>query len=93
MWNTTALLCACHQYMEAGQEEEEEEYLVPIMENLDYPALIEEWKQNIDAAAYEKNLYQDLKLPSIKKKIDRNDKIEYWPTSIKESLNWLPFLI
>ena len=55
--------------MEAGQEEEEEEYLVPIMENLDYPALIEEWKQNIDAAAYEKNLYQDLKLPSIKKKI------------------------
>ena len=39
------------------------------MDNLDYPALIEEWKQNIDAAAYEKNLYQDLKLPSIKKKL------------------------
>ena len=30
------------------------EYLVPIMENLDHPALIEEWKQNIDAADYEK---------------------------------------
>ena len=26
-------------------------------------------------------------------KIDRNDKTEYWPTIIKESLNWLPFYI
>ena len=28
------------------------EYLVPAMEDLDHPALIEELKQNIDAAAY-----------------------------------------
>ena len=26
-------------------------------------------------------------------KNDRNNKTEYWPTSIKEGLNWLPFLI
>ena len=25
-------------------------------------------------------------------KNDCNDKTEYWPTSIKESLNWLPYL-
>ena len=31
------------------------EYLVPIMYNIDHPALIEELKQNLDADAYEKN--------------------------------------
>ena len=38
------------------------------MENIDHPAFIEEWKQNLDTAAYEKNLYKDVKLPSIKEK-------------------------
>ena len=33
---------------------------------------------------------QDVNIPSIKKN-DCNDKSEYWPTSIKEGLNWLPF--
>ena len=39
------------------------------MKNIDHPALIEEWKKNIDAAAYEKNINQDVKIPSIKKKL------------------------
>ena len=39
-----------------------------------------------------KKLYKDEKLLSIKKKIDLNDKTEYWPKIIMESLNWLPFL-
>ena len=30
------------------------EYLVSIMDDLDHHALIEEWKQNLDAAVYEK---------------------------------------
>ena len=63
------------------------------MNNLDNTALIEEWKQNFDAAAYEKNLNQDIKIPSIKKKVDHNDKTEYWTTSIKESINELLFYI
>ena len=45
------------------------EYLVPIMDDLGCPAWIEEQKQNIDAAAYEKNLNKDVKLPSIKKQL------------------------
>ena len=53
------------------------------MDNIDHPALIEELKQNLDAAADEKNINHDVKIPSINKKIDRNDKTEYWPTSIK----------
>ena len=68
------------------------EYLVPIMKYIEHPALIEEWIQNIDAAAYEKNLHTDEKLPLMKKKIDSNYKTECWPKSIMESLNWLPFL-
>ena len=59
------------------------EYLVPVMKYIDHPALIEEWKQNIDAATYEKNLKQDVNLLSIKTHIDRNDKSGYWPTSVK----------
>ena len=45
------------------------------MDDLDHPALIEEWKQNLDVAAYENNIYKDVKLPStsIKKEIDCND--------------------
>ena len=39
------------------------EYLVSVTENLDHPALIEEWRQNIDATTYEKYLYKDVKLP------------------------------
>ena len=61
------------------------------MDDLYHPAFIEEWKQNIDAAAYENKLNQDVKIPSINKTIDHNDKTEYWTTSIKESLNCLPF--
>ena len=61
------------------------------MDDIDHLALIEEWIQYIYAAYYENNLNQDVKIPSIKKKIDRNNKTEYYPTRTKESLNWLPF--
>ena len=30
------------------------EYLVPIIDNIDHPTLNGAWKQNLDAAAYEK---------------------------------------
>ena len=29
-------------------------YLVPVMDDLDHPAFIEEWRKNLDPAAYEK---------------------------------------
>ena len=47
------------------------------MEDTEHPAFIEEWIHNNDAAAYEKNLHKVEKLPSLRKKIDRNDKTEY----------------
>ena len=37
------------------------------MDDLDHPEFIEQWKQNLDASAYEENINQDVKLPSVKK--------------------------
>ena len=45
------------------------EYLVPIMDDLDHPELIEKWKKHIDADDYETNKNQDVKIPSMKKKM------------------------
>ena len=59
------------------------EYLFLIMDNLDHPVLIEEWGGNVHADAYEKNLNQDVKIPSTKETIDCYDKTEKWPTSKK----------
>ena len=44
------------------------EYLVPVVYDIDHPVFIEECKQNIDAIDCEKNLNQDVKIPSIMKK-------------------------
>ena len=40
-----------------------DEYHIPLLNYLDHPALIEEWKQNLDSAAYETYLKQYVKLP------------------------------
>ena len=37
------------------------------MYNIDNHELIEEWKENIDAAVYENSLNQDVKIPSTRK--------------------------
>ena len=37
------------------------------MKDIDHPALIEEWKQDLDSAAYGNNLNQGVKILSIKK--------------------------
>ena len=39
------------------------------MDDLYHPALIGDWKQDLDADAYETNLYKYVKLPSIQKKL------------------------
>ena len=79
-------------FYKTKESEIDDFYLVPVIEDLEHPALIEEWIQNIDAATYENNLHKDEKLPSIKEKIDHNYKTEFWPKSIMESLNWFPCL-
>ena len=65
-------------------------YVIPQIKEIKHPAIIQEWKLNIDAAEYEKNMAKS-HLPSHKKKINRIDDFEHWPASIKSTLQWFPF--
>ena len=67
------------------------EYSVPIMDDIDHTELIKECEQNIDVYAYENNLNQYEKIPSIRKTINRYNRNEFLPAIINESLNWLLF--
>ena len=42
-------------------------YSEPLLEDINYPALLEEWKLNLDAAAYENILDAKVNKPSDKK--------------------------
>ena len=59
-------------------------YVVPQIKEMHHPVLLQEWKLNIDAAEYEKNIKANMYKPSEKKKFNRVDSDEHWPTSIKK---------
>ena len=40
-----------------------DKYHFTLLKYIDHPELIQEWKKNIDAGTYEKNLNRDIKLP------------------------------
>ena len=42
-------------------------YVLPLLKYINYTELLQEWKLNIDAAAYEKNIDVNLSKPSDKK--------------------------
>ena len=65
-------------------------YITPQIKEIYHPAIIQEWKLNIDAAEYEKNMSLT-HLPSTKK-INRIDDFEHCPASIKTTIEWFPFL-
>ena len=48
-------------------------YVVPLLKYINHPALLQEWKLNLDAAEYEKNINANLSKPSDKKEIDCHD--------------------
>ena len=58
-------------------------YVEPLLNDINYPALIQELKLNIDAAVYEKQIDDNVYKSLVKKEIDRHDRKSYWPTSIK----------
>ena len=69
-----------------------DKYQISLFKNIDHLALIQEWKQNLDAAAYEKNVHQEIKIPPKKKEINCHGIMTYCPTSIREVINWFPFM-
>ena len=68
------------------------EYLVPVMDDLDHPVLIEEWKK-ILILLIMKTIHTKMHSYHQLRNIYHNDKTEYWPTSIKESIDWSLFYI
>ena len=47
---------------------------------------------NIDAAEYEENMKANMYKPFEKKKFNHVDNQKHWPASIKETIQWFPFL-
>ena len=54
--------------------------------------MIQEWKLNLYAAEYKRNIYANLHKPSGETKFNPIDSEDYWPTSIKETIQWFTFL-
>ena len=61
-------------------------YVVPLLKYINHPAFLQEWKLNLDDAAYEKNIYNNISKPFYKKEIYFRDSNLYWPTSIKYTI-------
>ena len=57
-------------------------HVEPLLNDINNPALVQECKINLDAAAYEK-IDAKANIPSYKKEIDRHDRNTYWPISTK----------
>ena len=54
--------------------------------------MLQEWKLNIYAAEYERNIDANLyKLLKINK-FNRFDDDEFWPTQIKDTIQWFTFI-
>ena len=67
-------------------------YVEPLIKEINHPTLLQEWKLNLDAAEYERNIDANFYKTSEKKKFNRIDSDDYWPTSIEDTIQWFPFL-
>ena len=67
-------------------------YVVPLLKDINYPSLLQEWKINLDAAVNEINIDVNMSKSSDKKKIDHHDRDLYWPTSVKDTIQRFTFL-
>ena len=67
-------------------------YVVPLLKDINYPSLLQEWKINLDAAVNEINIDVNMSKSYDKKKIDHRDRDLYWPTSVKDTIQRFTFL-
>ena len=44
-------------------------YVLTLLKDINHPALLQEWKLNLDAAVYENNINANMSKPSEKKKL------------------------
>ena len=67
-------------------------YFVPMLKDIKHHVLLQVWNSNSDAAAYEGNIDANMSKTSDEKEIDRHDSDLYWPTTIKDTIQWFSFL-
>ena len=67
-------------------------YVAPQIKEIHHPALLQEWKINLDAAEYKNNMKANMYKPSEKNEFNRVDSDKHWPTSIKKKIQWFTFL-
>ena len=65
-------------------------YITPQIKEIYHPAIIQEWKLNIDATEYENNMTLS-HVPSTKT-INRINDFGHWLVSIKSTIQLFPFL-
>ena len=65
-------------------------YVEPLLNDINNPALVQEWKLNLDAPEYEKKLMLTWIDVQIKIEIDNHDIKTYWPIIKKEMIQWFP---
>ena len=58
-------------------------YVEALIKEINHPSLLQERRQNLDAAEYKRYIDANLYKPSEKKKFNCHDSDYYWPTPIK----------
>ena len=67
-------------------------YVELLIKDIDYPVFLQEWKLNLDASEYERNIDANLYKPSRKKKFNCHNSDKYWPIPIKYTIQWFPLI-
>ena len=65
-------------------------YFVPLLKDINHTELLQEWELNRDAASYGRVIDANMSKPS--KKVDSHDSDLYWLTTIKDTIQWFPFI-
>ena len=66
-------------------------YVAPQSKEIHHPALLHEWKLNLNAEEYENIMKDNIYKTSGKNKFNRVDSDKHLPKSIK-TIQWFPFL-
>ena len=65
-------------------------YVEPLLKDINHTTLLQKWKMNLNSAAYETKLILTC-IKLIILKIDHYDSNFYWPTLIRDKMQWLHF--
>ena len=67
-------------------------YVTPQIKDINHTEFLQQWKLNFDAAEHEKNMKANMYKPSFKKKFNCVDNHKHRPASIKNEMQWFPFI-